>query len=104
MNTTETDRETRGWRRLFTPIRFARLSTTERAIIDAQGKLLAVLVAALQSGIPFDAKHFADMLVLLGTVTSEDDRLQGEILAIWGDTVRESLECIAAAELGRDFS
>jgi len=53
----------------------AHLSLTERALVSAVGKALAILSAALQSGPAFQRNRFADMLALFSTIAREDDAL-----------------------------
>jgi len=87
---TAIDDTTGGWR-WFRRKRDHRISVAERAHIAAQGKALAMLVTTMHTNGHLDAKRFADMLALFGTVVSEDDRLQGAILASWADALEESL-------------
>lgn len=76
-------------------IRAKRISPTERAVIAAQGKALAMLATTLQSRGHLDARRLAEMLALFGTVVGEEDRLQGAILASWSDAMNESLDLSA---------
>jgi hypothetical protein len=49
------------------------------------------LATTLHSGGYIDARRFGEMLALFGTVVSEEDKLQGAILALWSGTMEESL-------------
>lgn len=92
MNTEAIDDGWGSWRGWFWRLRGRRISTTERALIAAQGKALAVLTTVLHAGGHVDAKRLAKTLALFSTVVSEDDELQGAILAIWADTMEESVD------------
>lgn len=81
----------RNWLRRFRP---HRISETDRALIAAHGKALAMLATTLQSGGYLDARRFSEMLALFGTVVSEEDRLQGAILALWAGAMEESFELV----------
>lgn len=68
-----------------------RLSRTERALVGAQGKALTMLVTALQARGHIQTSEFADMLGVFSVVVSEDDDLEGTILAAWAGMMKESL-------------
>jgi hypothetical protein len=95
MNTDENGERASGWRRWFRRPRG--ISATERSLIAAHGKTLAMLATTLQSGGHLDARRFAEMLALFGTVVSEEDKLQGAILALWAGAMEESLDLAGAA-------
>lgn len=94
MNTVAMGNRASGWRSWFRRRRAHRTSKTERALIAAHGKTLAMLATTLQSGGYLDAPRFAEMLALFGAIVGEDDDLQGAILAIWADVVDESMDAI----------
>lgn len=94
MNTDEIDKWASGWRSGFRRLRPHRTSKTERALIAAHGKTLAMLATTLQASGQLDARRFAEMLALFGAIVGEDDDLQGAILAIWADVVDESMDAI----------
>lgn len=92
MNTVEMDTRASGWRSWFRRPRPRGISTTEQALIAAHGKPLAMLATTLQSDGHIDARRFAGMLALFGAVVSEEDKLQGAILALWAGEMKESLD------------
>lgn len=94
MNTDEIDTRASGWRSWFRRVRPRRISATERSLIAAHGKALAMLATTLQSGGHIDARRFAEMLALFGTVVSEEDKLQGAILAHWAGAMEESMDAV----------
>ncbi|MCF8707861.1 hypothetical protein [Rhizorhapis sp. SPR117] len=95
MNTVTSDTKECGWWGWLCRPRGRRITTTERAVIAAHGKALAVLTTALQGGGHLDAGRFAEMLALFGVVVSEDDGLQGAILAKWAETIEESVAAVS---------
>ncbi len=95
MNTVEIDQKESRWRHWFQRILGRGLSPGERAVIAAHGKTLAMLATTLQSGGHLDARRFAEMLALFGAVVSEEDKLQGAILALWAGAIEESLDVAA---------
>jgi hypothetical protein len=94
MNTVKTERRSDIWRSWYRRIRISRVSTAERALIAAHGRALAVLATTLQGSGHLDARRFAEMLSVFGVVVSEDDDLQGAILAMWADTMSQSVDAI----------
>ncbi len=90
MNTAEIKDQLSGLRYWLHRVRSPRLSATERAVIAAHGKALAMLATMLQSHL--DARRFGEMLALFGTVVREEDKLQGANLALWAGTMEESLD------------
>jgi len=89
-----TEKKNTGWfeqvRRLW-PMRRHRITPTERALIGAQGKALTMLVTALQARGHLNVEEFSSMLGIFSAVVAEDDALQGDILAVWAGTMKESL-------------
>ena len=94
MNTEEFDERAGGRRSWFRLARPRGISTTERALIAAHGKTLAMLPTTLQSGGHIDARRFAEMLALFGAVVSEEDKLQGAILALRAGAMEESMDAV----------
>lgn len=98
MNTVAFDNNSSGWRSWLRRLRPHRISATERAVITAHGKALTLLTTALQAKGHLDAQRFGEMLGLYGTVVSEDDKLQGAILATWAAAVEEGADAIRTDE------
>jgi hypothetical protein len=65
------------------------LTAGERALMGAQGKVLTLLLTALQSRGLLDAKEFAGLLGIFSVTVFEDDELQGDILAVWAGMMQE---------------
>lgn len=82
----------RGWiasfgRGLWRP----RLSTADHALVGAHGKALTVLVTALQARGHLDAEEFSHLLGIFSVVVSDEDDLEGSILAVWAGIIQESM-------------
>lgn len=65
------------------------LSEGERALMGAQGKVLMMLLTVLKGRNLVDAAEFARLLGIFSVVVAEDDKLQGDILAVWAGMMRE---------------
>lgn len=90
----QNEKKNTGWfeqvRRLW-PVRRHRITPMERALIGAQGKALTILVTTLQARGHLNAEEFARTLGIFSVVVAEEDALEGDILAVWAGTMKESL-------------
>ncbi|MBE9605701.1 hypothetical protein IAI18_12585 [Acetobacteraceae bacterium H6797] len=97
MDTVVTDQNEKNNRRWHEQIRWPwrmrrhRITPTERALIGAQGKALTMLLTALQARGHLNVEEFADTLGIFSVVVAEDNKLEGDILAVWAGTMKESL-------------
>ncbi len=97
MNTAVSDQKEKNSPRWHEQIRWPRrmrrrrITSTERALIGAQGKALTMLVTTLQARGHLNVEEFAGMLGIFSVVVAEDDALEGDILAMWAGTMKESL-------------
>lgn len=66
------------------------LTVAERALMDAQGKALLVLVTALQSRGLVDRIEFGKLLGMFAVLEAENHNLQGDILAYWASLMQET--------------
>lgn len=68
-----------------------RMSKVERALIGANGKALTMLATALQARDHLDVREFSELLGIFSVVVGEDDDLEGMILAVWADLLKDSV-------------
>lgn len=63
----------------------------DRALIAAQGKALTMLATMLQARGVMEVEEFAETLGIFAVVVAEASPLEGDILAVWAGTLKESL-------------
>src|SRR3546814_4836284 len=63
----------------------------DRALIAAHGKALTMLATTLQARGVLDVEDFAGTLGVFSVVVGEDNRLEGDILAVWAGIMKDSL-------------
>ncbi len=68
----------------------SRFSESDRTIIAAQGKALALLVTTLHARGVIDMEEFANTLGVFSAVVAEDDPSEGDVLAVWAGIIEDS--------------